>query len=143
MSEFVAATNMICLMSRTDYNNLSVSKQEEIRPYYDAFQDAVKSIRFISGGEQTTMEIMVENILVEEANKLLWYGVHDLVSPGDITFIEIHNFDRCGNTIDIEKYIIDGVVMSIVKHAESAESQSIQITGTISKEITIADAVKE
>jgi len=134
-----AATNMLCLMSRTDYDKLNDEMKANIEPFYDAFQECVKSVRFISDGNQTTIEILAVNSLVEEINKLLWYGIHDLVSPGNIAYVEIHNFDSNGNTIDIEKYLIDSVVMSIVKHSDITEAQTIQINGGIYKEITIAD----
>jgi len=137
----LAATNVLCLMSRTDYDKISDEKREDIQPFYDSFQDAVKSIRMISENDQTTIEIMVENVLVSEINKLLWYGIHDLVSPGNISYIEVHNFDYYGNTIDIEKYLVEDIVMSVVKHSEDCSNQSIQITGVISKEITIADSI--
>jgi hypothetical protein len=130
-------------MSRTDYDRISEERKVEIVPFYDAFQDCVQSVRLISEANQTTIEIMVVNALVEEVNKLLWYGIHDLVSPGNVSYIEIHNFDNDGNTIDIEKYIVDSVVMSIVKHSNNSGVQSIQITGAISKEITIADRLME
>jgi len=139
MSDGKIATNMLCLMSRTDYDQISSDKQESIRPFYDAFQDYVMSTRLVSNGNQTTIEIMAANGMVPELNKLLWYGIHDLVSPGNIAYIEIHNFNEEGNTIDIEKYIIDSVVMSIVKHPNGTEPQTIQITGGIMKEITIED----
>lgn len=135
------ARNMLCLMSRTDYHQISDDKKVNIQPFYDAFQDCVKSVRLISEGAQTTVEILAVNALVEEVNKLLWYGIHDLVSPGNVAYLEVHNFDDKGNTIDIEKYIIDSIVMSIVKHSNDSEVQTIQITGGIQKEITIADSV--
>jgi len=137
------ATNMLCLMSGTDYDQISENKKVDIQPFYDAFQECVKSVRFISEGSQTTVEILAVNGLVEEVNKLLWYGIHDLVSRGSVSYLEVHNFDEDGNTIDIEKYLIDSVMMSIVKHSDDLEPQTIQITGGIFKEITIADPVVE
>ena len=85
---------------------------------------------------------MALNIFVEDVNKLLWYGIHDLVSPGNIAYVELHNFDEDGNTIDIEKYVIDSVVMSIVKHSKDPQLQTIKITGAVSNEITIADKIE-
>jgi len=137
------ARSALCLMSRTDYDKISEQRRVEIEPFYDAFQKAVRSVRLISSGDHTTIEIMALNVLVEEINKLLWYGIHDLVSPGNIAYIEIHNFDEEGNTIDIEKYLVDSVVMSIVKNQDTKGAQSIQITGAIASEITIADSVEE
>lgn len=133
-----AAESMLCLLSRTDYDKISDEKKATIMPFYDAFQKAPKSIRMISQGDQTKLEIMLQNIFVEESNKLLWHGLHDLVSPGEIAYLEIHNFDEDGNTIDIEKYVIDGIIMSIVKD-DKMDVQTIQITGCISNEITIQD----
>lgn len=130
-------------MSRVDYDRLSDVQKEEIVPFYDAFQDAFQSIRLISSANGTSIEICALNVLVKEVNKLLWYGMHDLVSPGNIAYIELHNFDENGNTIDIEKYIIDSVVMSIVKHNNASGAQTIQITGCIDKEITIQDRIED
>jgi hypothetical protein len=137
-TEMKIAAGTMCLMSRTDYDNIGEQKQQEIKPFYDAFQDSVTSTRLISTSEGTTIEIMVRNTLVEDVQKLLWYGIHDLISPGNIAYIEIHNFDLDGNTIDIEKYIIDSIVMSIVKNGKP---QAIQITGAITNEITIQDGI--
>lgn len=137
------ATNMLCLMSRIDYDKISEDKKVNIQPFYDAFQDCVRSVRLISESNQTTIEILAVNALVEEVNKLLWYGIHDLVSPGNVAYIELHNFDDSGNTIDIEKYVIGSVVMSIVKHSDDTNAQTIKINGVIDKEITIADPIED
>lgn len=137
------ATDMLCLISRTDYDKISEQRRVELQPFYDAFQEAATSVRLISNSDQTTIEIMVANVLVEEVNKLLWYGIHDLVSPGNIAYVEIHNFDEVGNVIDVEKLLVDSIVMSVVKHNNSKEAQSIQITGIVAKEITIADPLVE
>ena len=137
------ATNMLCLISRTDYDHISEQRRVELQPFYDAFQDAATSARLISNGNQTTIEIMVANILVEEVNKLLWYGIHDLVSPGNIAYVELHNFDEKGNILDIEKLVIEDIVMSIVKHSDVKAPQSIQITGVVATELTIADPLPE
>jgi hypothetical protein len=133
------AFSMLCLMSRIDYDKISEDRKAEILPYYDAFQDAVNNLRLVSTSEGTTIEIMVRNSLVEETNKLLWYGIHDLVSPGNISYIEIHNFDEKGNTIDIEKYLVDGIVMSIIKDKAIPGCQMIKIIGSIDSEITFED----
>ena len=138
----MVARDMLCLMSRTDYDNISEERKINIQPFYDAFQDSVESVRLISAGTQTTIEILALNIFVEDVNKLLWYGIHDLVSPGNIAYVELHNFDEDGNTIDIEKYVIDSVVMSIVKHSKDPQLQTIKITGAVSNEITIADKIE-
>jgi len=135
------AVGMLCLMSRVDHDQLSEEKRVNIIPFYDAFQDSVTSVRLISDEDGTKIEIMAQNVLVEEVNKLLWYGIHDLVSPGNVSYIELHNFDAEGNTIDIEKYIVDSILMSIVKHQDCTGPQSIQITGAIREEITISDPV--
>ena len=137
------ATHVLCLMSRIDYESLSEDRKEEIKPFYDAFQDSFQSARLISGDNGgTSIEILVLNSLVPEANKLLWYGIHDLVSPGNYAYIEIHNFDANNNTIDIEKYLIDSIIITTVKHSDSVGPQTIKITGGISKEITIQDKVE-
>lgn len=128
---------MLCLMSRTDYDKIDEEKRNEIQPFYDAFQSCVKSVRLISDGDQTTVEIMAVNGLVEESHKLLWHGIHDLISPGNVSYIEIYNFDENGNTLDVEKYVIDSVVMSIVKHSDADEPQTIKINGVIGREIAI------
>lgn len=133
------AFGMLCLMSRMDYDKISDSRKQEILPYYDAFQNAVDNLRLISTKEGTTIEIMVRNTLVEETNKLLWYGVHDLISPNNIAYIEIHNFNMDGNTIDIEKYLVGSIVISIVKDHSIPGCQMIKITGSIDSEITFED----
>jgi hypothetical protein len=134
------AANALCLMSRMDYDKIGERRKEEIKPFYDAFQDSVQSVRLVSGGGCTTIEILAANTLVEDVNKLLWYGIHDLVSPGNVAYVEIHNFDQDGNTIDIEKYIMDSIVMSVVKNEN--DPQTIKIAGAIAKEITIQDSLE-
>jgi len=143
--EMKVPCGMLCLMSRTDYDNLSEEKKNEIKPYYDAFQDSVMEARLISTEESTTVEIMLQNSYVEEAGMLLWSGIHDLISPGNIAYIEFHNFDQQGNTINIEKYIIDSIVMSVFKEGAieteiglaNTNYQTIKITGCVSSEVAI------
>ena len=125
------ACGFLCLMSRTDVVNLSSERANEIEPYYDAFQDAVIDIKMVSKPNGTSIELILENLFVEETGKLLWSGIHDLVSPGAMSYIEIHNFDEDGNTIDIEKYVIDNIVIEIQK----STGQLINIIGRIAQEL--------
>jgi hypothetical protein len=129
------ANGVLCLMSRTDYDKLSEQKKEEIKPYYDAFQDALIDSRMITSEDGSTIEILLHNVLVEGTGMMLWHGVHDLVSPGNEAYVEFHNFDDKGNTINIEKYVIDTIVLSVVKGP--AVMQTIKLTGCISGELTM------
>ena len=133
------ATNALCLMSRTDYNNIGEQRRKEIEPYHDAFQKSTKSIRMVTSKDVTTIEIRIVNSLIEETGELMWHGIHELVSPGSVSYIEIHNFDQDGNTIDIEKYVIENITISTVKNDDSNSSQLIEVTGTITKELTVVD----
>lgn len=136
------AAGSLVLMSRTDYDQLTDERKEEIKPFYDAVQDSVINTRLITEDGGTTIEILMCNTYVEEAGKLLWNGIHDLISPGPMCYIEIHNFDIEGNTIAIDKYLVDALIISVVKDG-SDNPQTIKITGSISAELSFDDKVTD
>lgn len=136
------AHDVICMISRTDYDKLSQEEKDEINPFYDAFQDAVIESRMISTNNNTTIEVLLHNVYVQESDKLLWCGLHDLITPPGVAYIEFHNLDSDGNTINIEKYLIDSIVVSVVKSNVNHTPQTIKITGCVSANVDLIASSK-
>lgn len=137
MGDLKYSVGCTCLVSRIDYNQLPEESKREIEPYYDALQDAVDKINLVSKPNGTSIELNIFNLFVEESGKNLWYGIHDLISPNATCYVEIHNFDINGNTLDVEKYIVDEVVLNITKDCQHDNIQIIHLVGRISEEIKI------
>ena len=76
------------------------------------FQNAVSEVTIKSHKDRTCVKIECVNVEVPTSNKLLWTALHYLI--GSTSIMEIHSFDKQGNTIDIEKYVLEGITMEIV-----------------------------
>ena len=135
MADAPTSFNFLCLLFRRDFDQLAPENKESFEIINQTFQSAVLNVAIKSQKTRSTVKIECANIEVPTSDKLLWTAMHYLIGADSSAVMEIHNFNKQGNTIDVEKYILTDIKMKIVRSYSTNGVQIITIKGTINSEI--------
>jgi len=125
-------------MMRTDRDSLSKKEKDRVCLISETLQNVIADVGIYTNRAGSKMEITALNAEVPGSDCLMRTEIPSLIAEDGTSQVEVYNFDKHGEMICVETYVISDITISITRSYSDTGLQKFVISAKIDKEVVDA-----